>query len=263
MGFVFKDRWALVTGASSGIGKELAEELAHRGTNLVVVARRENLLTDLATNLEKKYGVKVVVHAMDLTAPDAAVALTEFLKEYEVSILVNNAGFAATGPVLDTEWATYRRMLDLNMGFLCELTYRMLPDLKRRDQARILNVGSIAGYQGVSNMVIYSATKAFVNNFTEGLQWELHGSNVAATCLQPGKTESEFFDVAHMRGTRFVKSGVMSARAVARQGIDAMQKGKPSLVTGWMNKISIFGLRLSPRWLVGFTIRNMFREMGR
>ncbi len=258
-----KGRWALVTGASSGIGEEIARELAARGCHLVIVARREARLAELAKKLSAEHGVEVKPLAMDLAPPGAAEKLTSAVEGLGVSILVNNAGFAATGVFETIAWQTISSMIDLNVRFLTELTMRLLPALKAHpDGAGILNVGSIAGYQGVTNMAAYAATKAFVNNLTEGLNWELRGAKVHATCLAPGKTASEFFEVAGMTDTSMARSRLMSSRAVARLGVDALQKGKPKVVTGLMNKLMVFSLRFSPRSMVRTVITRMFRDLA-
>lgn len=257
------DRWALVTGASSGIGESIARELAARGCHLFLVARRESRLRDLAAELSGKHRIQVRLAAMDLSVPGAADALLAAIEGLPVSVLVNNAGFAATGLFEAIPRPTVTSMIDLNVKFLTELTQRMLPALKAHPRgAAILNVGSIAGYQGVINMAAYAATKAYVNNLTEGLNWELRDTNVHATCLAPGKTASEFFEVAGMSGTGMARSGLMSSEAVARQAVMALEKGKPAIVTGWLNKLMVFSLRLSPRGMVRGVITRMFRDLA-
>lgn len=262
MAFSLKDQWAVVTGASSGIGSEIAAALAKGGCHLVLVARRRERLDEVARALESRHGVQTRVIAQDLTESGAAEKVCAQVADLAVTVLVNNAGFGKTGPINSEPFEVYQRMATLNMLLLTELTYRLLPRLRAAPGgARILNVGSIAGYQGVPNMAVYSATKAYVNHLSEGLHWELLDTKVRVTNVAPGKTESEFFDVSSMRGTDFAKRGVLSAEKVAGQAVKAMVAGKRNIITGWDNRLNVFGLRLSPRWLVGAVLRFLFREM--
>ncbi len=262
--FKLDQRWAVVTGASSGIGAELARELASAGCHLFLVARRETLLNDLAAELMQKYQVKCEVVALDLTSENAAERLVGSLKAAPVSIVVNNAGFGVSGPFERHDMQEMTDMLLLNVVFLTRFTRLMYPKLlASRNGARILNVGSIAGEQGVPYMPVYAATKAFVNGLTEGLFFELPAdSSLKVTALLPGKTESQFFDVAKMRESRFVRGNVMSAAVVARLGIQAMIKGQPRLIAGWTNWATILVGRFSPRWLVRKTMRQLFGDLS-
>lgn len=262
MSFSLKNQWAVVTGASSGIGTEIARQLAAGGCHLILVARRQERLEQVARRMEGDYGIQTRVVPLDLTAAGAAGQLCEKVADLPVSVLVNNAGFGKTGPLNGEPFEVYQRMVTLNIGLLTELTHLLLPRLKEAPAgARILNVGSIAGYQGVPNMAVYSATKAYVNHFSEGLHWELLQTKVRVTNLAPGKTESEFFDVASMRGTDFARRGVLGADRVAQLGVKAMVAGKRNIITGWDNRLNVFALRFSPRWLVGAVLRFLFREM--
>lgn len=264
MGFGIKNRWALVTGASTGIGKAIAENLAKQGCNLFLVARRDHLLQEIAVQLISKYKVEVKWYALDLTHQGAATMLADQLKRYPVSILINNAGFAVAGKFEQSEWTRLNNMIDLNMRFLTQFTHLMLPRLlAMKDGARILNVGSIAGYQGVPNLVTYAATKAYVNHFTEGLNWELRNTAVKVTCLQPGQTASEFFEVAGVTEAHMANTGLMTCDEVAKVGIKAMIKGQPRLVAGFLNKLLIFSLRFSPRSSVRMVITKLFQDMGK
>ncbi len=263
MTLFLKDRWAVVTGASAGIGKAIAEILAARGCFLFLVARREARLESLAQTLAKTYGVKVKWCALDLIARDAAATLFQQLEPYPISIVVNNAGFAVAGRLEKADGEELSRMIDLNIGFLTEFCRLMVPRLKDRSEGgHILNVGSVAGYQGVPFMASYAATKAYVNHFTEGLNWELRGTGVGVTCLQPGQTASEFFQVAGLSDSKMANAGLLSCEQVAREGVNAMVKGKPKTVAGLLNKVRVFGLRLTPRSLVRLVITGMFRDMA-
>jgi short-subunit dehydrogenase len=259
-----KGKWACVTGASSGIGEDIAEVLAMRGCNLVLVARRGEKLKEICERLQQKHGIQADWIARDLTLPNAARELMTELADKPIRVLINNAGFGQTGPFIQSDQAAMHRMFQLNMSALADLCYEGLATFeKTKEPCAIMNVGSIAGYQGVPHMAGYAATKAFVNHLSEGLAWEYHGTNISVTCLQPGKTESEFFDVADMRGSKFASGNVMSSMVVAQQGVDAMVQGKAKIVTGWANKISVFGLRLFPRFVVRMVISSMFKDYAR
>ena len=263
MAFSLKDRWAVVTGASTGIGKAIAEKLAARGCHLFLVARRERLLEDLASGLSSEYGIRAEWRALDLTSADTARILAERLEAFPVSIVVNNAGIAVAGSFDKAKPGDLSKMIDLNIRFVTEFCRVMLEPLKRRPEgARILNVGSITGYQGIPNMAAYAATKAYINNFSEGLNWELRGTGVVVTCLQPGQTSSEFFEVAGVADAHMANTGLLTPGEVARQGVAAMVKGRPRRVTGWVNRIRVFGLRFSPRGVVRLVITRMFRDMA-
>lgn len=261
MGFTLKNRWAVVTGASSGIGREIACVLAAQGCHLFLVARREEMLRDLSVALAEQYGVDVKWRPIDLTIPSAPADLAEQLEQLPISIVVNNAGFAVAGSFESSDFNAISRMIDLNIRFLTGFCRLMLPRLKaRKDGARIMNVGSVAGHQGVPNMAAYAATKAYVNHFTEGLNWELRGTGVAVTSLEPGQTASEFFDVAGVSDVFMAQFGVLRPEAVARIGVSVMVKGKPRHVVGFLNKLLIFSLRITPRFMVRMVITRLFRD---
>jgi len=262
MGFELKDRWAVVTGASAGIGKCLAIELAKRGCHLVLVARRRERLEELANTLKAEYRISAEVFPEDLTGENAAGLLAAAVAEWPISILVNNAGFAQSGPFENGDWEKLQSMIQLNVVFLTAFTHAMLPRLKMAENgARILNVGSLAGYMGVPMMSCYSATKAFVNHFSEGLAWELRGTKVRVTSLEPGSTRSEFFEVAGMSKSLMSRINVMRAEKVAKQGVRVLIRGRRRWVAGVLNKLGVFALRLSPRWLVGVVVKHLFKDL--
>lgn len=259
-----KGCWAVVTGASAGIGRALATELARSGANLVLVARREGLLNELSQILVNRHDIKTRIIAMDLTKPLAHDILCERLDNLPITVVVNNAGFALSGRLEKQDWVRLSQMIDLNMRFLTGFCQLMVLRMRALNQpCRILNVGSVAGYQGVPFFAAYAASKAYVNNFSEGLNWELRDTQIRVCCLQPGQTATEFFKVADMENTKVSRSQLSDAEDVALQGVHLIRKGGDSLVVGWMNKIKVFGLRLSPRWMVGRVIRDMFKDLDR
>ena len=263
MSFSVKDQWAVVTGASSGIGKAIATELAQRGCNLVIVARRENLLQALAQQLANTHGVRVEAIPLDLTAADAAETLAAKIETLPVTILVNNAGFAVLGAFEAGDREQYMRMIQLNIAFLTRFTHIMLPRLlAEKRPTRILNVGSVAGHQGVPNMAAYAATKAYVNHFSEGLNWELRGTPVTVCSVEPGQTASEFFESAGVTDAFMARFALLQSETVARAGVGAIISGKPRTVVGGLNKMLVFGLRIFPRWMVRLVVSKMFADMG-
>lgn len=258
MNFSVKDRWAVVTGASSGIGKAIARDLARRGCHLVIVARREALLLELARELVSQHGVQVTPIALDLTATGAAQLLADKLRSLPISIVVNNAGVAVLGAFEKGKHSAYQQMINLNIGFLTSFTHAMIPALLALPEgARILNVGSVAGYQGVPNMAAYAATKAYVNHFSEGLNWEYRNSSLRVCCVEPGQTASEFFERAGVTEAFMSRFALLNCQTVARAGVDSLIHSRPRTVVGGLNKLLVFSLRLSPRWMVRLVISRL------
>jgi short-subunit dehydrogenase len=218
---------ALITGASSGIGKELARIHASKGGNVVLVARRGAELESLRTELEDKYRVDVSIFQQDLTKESAAKNVYEFCKEknIEIEYLMNNAGFGGHGNFVDRPLDKDVEMIHLNIQALVELSHLFLQDMKKRKAGKILNTASTAGYLPGPLQATYFATKAFVVSFTKGISHELkpHGITVTALCPGPVKTEFEF--VAGMGNGDMFKNGA-TAYSTALKGYNAMMKGK-------------------------------------
>jgi len=241
-----RNRHALVTGASSGLGADFARELAGRGSHLTLVARRQELLESLRDELVGRHGVEVVTVPLDLTLPDAPETLharTEGAGR-PVDVLVNNAGFGLYGRFAEILWERERSMLHLDVVVPVHLTKLFLPGMLARDFGFVLNVASIGAYQPSPLYASYSAAKSFVLNFTEALSYELRGSKVRATALSPGITATGFLEVSGQTATRYQRMAMMQSRDVVRIGIDGMQKGRPSLVPGGLNALSAWSNRL-------------------
>lgn len=240
--------YALITGASSGIGLELARIMASKGHNLILVARREDVLKALKTQWEQEYRVKVEIRAVDLSLPGQAPVLHEYCRDqgFTVDYLVNNAGFGDYGKFDASKLDVYRNMLQLNVVALTELTALFVHDMKQRKSGRILNVGSIAAFQPGPNLAVYAATKAYVMQFTEALSYELRGTGITATVLNPGVTETGFVSRANMGGAANARSGLMDAQTVAVAGYKAMMAGKLNVVPGWKNQLLAFGSKTMP-----------------
>lgn len=240
---------ALVTGASAGIGKELARVLA-ADHDLILTARREPELRALAAELAPATCHVIVA---DLAAPEGprrlydAVAATGL----SVEVLVNNAGFGDLGLFAEADLSKMLRMIQVNVAALTELTGLFLPGMLARKHGRILNVGSVAGFQPGPLMAVYYATKAYVNSFSEAMAFELRGTGVTATCLCPGPTHSEFAAVAGIEKTNlFSKGAVADTYSVAAAGVRAMRRGKRLIVTGFRNRFLLFWERFAPRGVV-------------
>ncbi len=244
--------FTLVTGASSGIGRELALIAASKGCPVVLVARSEGKLNDLARSIHEAHGVRAEAVALDLSDPEAPAALFRELKrrDVEIEVLVNNAGFGSLGPFHETSPSRQLEVLRLNVAALTHLTLLFLPPMVEKRRGRLLNVASTAGLQPGPWMAVYYASKAYVLSFTEALAEELRGTGVTATALLPGPTRTEFQARADMEGSRLVRLGMADARSVAEAGYRAMEAGRAVSIPGISNKALSLVVRLSPRWAV-------------
>lgn len=243
-------KWALVTGASAGLGAEFAKLFAEQGTSVVIVARRRDRLEALAKQLRARdQKVQVEVIEMDLAAPQAAHALVKELeqKSIEIEYLVNNAGFGGSGAFAERPIDRELEMIDLNVRTLVSLCGHLLPKMIARGSGRILNVGSMAGFQPGPYMATYYATKAFVNSFSEALAEETRGTGVTVTVLAPGPVDTEFVQAAGIVASSLFKATAVTAEDCARYGFEAMMKGEAVAVHGLKFKALIQGARFVPR----------------
>jgi len=242
----------LITGASSGIGRELARLFAGDGADLVLIARSEGGLRELAGELAATYGAEAQVVPADLTRPASPGEIVQALarRRIAVDVLVNNAGFGARGPVAEIGVERQLEMIEVNVAALTRLTALLLPGMLQRRRGAILNVASTAAFQPGPNQAVYCATKAYVLSFTEALAEEVRGSGVQVSCLAPGATDTGFAAQAGMLGTRLFRRGVMDAGRVARAGQDGLRRGKTLVIPGLRNRVLAFSVRLSPRVLV-------------
>ena len=244
---------ALITGASGGIGEQLARELAKRGHDVVLVARSAGKLQLLGDELRTSLGVAAHVLTADLAVPGAGSALSEQLRSrsLEIDVLVNNAGFADFGEFHTADLAKTMRMITLNVATLTELTRELLPSMVARRRGRVLNVASTAAFMPGPLMAVYYATKAFVLSFSEAIHEELRGTGVTVTALCPGPTASDFQATAAMEDSKLVKGRkIMSAEKVAEIGIGAALRGRPVAVTGLKNALQAVSPKFMPRRLV-------------
>lgn len=243
---------ALVTGASSGIGREMARLLAADASDLVLVARRKPELDGLAAELSAGHGIQVHVLPADLADPAAPAMLREQLAARGISIdvLVNNAGFGLQGRFAELPLDRQIDMLQVNITALTHLTRLFLPGMLERRRGGVLNVGSMAGFQPGPYMAVYYATKAYVLSFTEALAHELAGTGVTATCLAPGATKTEFFELSHMEDSLLVSLGTLDVRTVAKVGYRGFRAGRVIVVPRLTNRLLLCANRLAPRSLV-------------
>lgn len=242
----------LITGASSGIGLEMARLFAAAGSDLVLVARREDTLGDLADEIRANHDVTVRVLPADLSQPASAVAIYEVLDGagIDIDILVNNAGFGARGAVVDLSVARQLQMMQVNMTTLVELTRRLVPGMIDRGWGGVLNVASTAAFQPGPYMAVYYATKAFVLSFTEALASELSDTEIHVTCLAPGPVATGFGAIAGVEDSVLFKVGVLDASKVAWAGYRGLRRGKRLVVPGLRNKITTMAVRFLPRSLL-------------
>ena len=246
-----RGRWALVTGASSGLGADFARELAARGCHVVVVARREDRLKQLAGELETRHGVQTRVVALDLGAPDAARELFDRLRAdgVAVDVLVNNAGFGVYGPLLEIDWAREHQMLELDIVALVHLTKLFAAEMAARGSGWVLQVASIGAFQPTPTYASYSAAKSFVLSFGEAIAHELRPKGVRVCTVCPGVTATEFLAVAGQKLTLYQRFSMMQSPAVVKSAVAALLRGKTSVVPGLGNKIAAFSVRFMPRRL--------------
>ncbi|MFN3149518.1 SDR family NAD(P)-dependent oxidoreductase [Bremerella sp.] len=227
---------ALITGASSGIGRELAWVHAEHGGDLVLVARRGEVLEELKQQIVEKHQVKVMCIAIDLNEPGAVHQVYDQVDGagIEVDILINNAGFGNHGPFYQHDWKTDGGMIHLNVTVLSEMTHRFIQGMLERQHGRILNVGSTAGFLPGPMMAVYYASKAYVLSFSQAINEEVAELGVTVTALCPGPVETEFFQRAHAKHVGMFKKGsTATARGVAELGYKAMKKGRLVVINEW------------------------------
>jgi len=242
-------KFTLITGASSGIGESFACAYAKKGKSLILVSRSEGRLRDLASKLSKTYCVSIHTITQDLSNPNSAEDLLYAINKLgiEVDLIINNAGFGLIGDFEYQDISKIQDMIFLNILTLTKITYFLLPQIKK-NRGGIINVASHAAFQPIPYAAAYAASKSYVLNFTQAISEELAGNNLKIMALCPGATRTAFFTTANhsLEKTRF-KS--LSAEEVVIEAISAFEKGKPVLVTGWLNKFLTFALRFSTQKL--------------
>lgn len=255
----WRGKWALITGASAGIGRAFAKELAAGGTNVVLTARRRERLEELADQVSAQGGIRAEIVVADLARPEAVVEIFEFTREkrIDIELLINNAGVGAYGEVPRMSLARQIEMIDVNISAVLRMTHLFLQAMIERRRGDILIVSSTAAFQPVPYMSVYAATKAWDLHFAEALAEEMapHGVRVCALC--PGSTASEFHSVA--REPKRIQHRQESAEKVARTGLEALAKGQSYRISGAKNYISTHAERLATRKMVARVAGKMFR----
>lgn len=255
--------YALITGASSGLGAEFARQLAQRGYNLILAARRKDRLEALKDEIgQTSNNTLIEIIVSDLSTPDGPERLHSAIKQKNlpVDVLINNAGFGIYGRYEDTDWAREKELLQVDIVAVAHLTKLFANDMITRGGGHILQVSSIGGYQATPTYAIYAAAKAFVLLFGEALNFELKRKNVKVTVLSPGVTATEFLDVAGQRRTLYQKLTMMQAPRAVREGLNALFRGKPSVVAGLLNAFLTWSTGLMPRRLRAFVAYVVMRN---
>ncbi len=247
-------RYALITGASAGIGEEFAQQLAKKGWNLVLIARREEKLKELSQQLGRDFGIDIRIYTADLSDQSIPVKLFNYCqdKELDVAMLVNNAGYGVPGDFEKNNWKTHNDSLQVMLNSLVELCHLFYPQMLTNKYGRIINVASLAGFAPpTAGHTLYGATKSFVIRFSHSLHLEGKGKGIHVTALCPGFTYTEFHDA---NGTRKMVSKLpkfmwMSSKDVVSQGIDAVEKNKPFKVNGKINRVIAALSSAMPDWI--------------
>ena len=260
----FNDRWALVTGASSGIGAEFAARLAGRGMHLILAARRIEKMNALAEDLLTKHGTKCHIVSVDLAEVDAGQKLFGEVQNLgvDLELLVNNAGVGMIGQIETTDPAEVQRMLNLNINTLTDLTYRTLPGMLERGHGAIINVASVAAFQPVAFMAAYAASKSYVLHFSEALWAEARSKGVTVMALCPGVTSTEFFETAGAPGW-LEKHSSQTPLRVVRTALSALEKRRQYVIPGWKDYLMSLLVRLATRRTAVNESKRYFRPSKR
>lgn len=256
----YADRWALITGASSGIGAEFARRLAAHGMHLVLTARRKELLEKLADELHTRHGTKTEILVGDLTDSAEPKKLCDAIaaKGIQIELLVNNAGFGWVSVVDEADVSRMKQLVQLNIAAVTELTFLLLPAMLQRGHGGIINVSSVAAFQPVAYMPVYSASKAFVLHFSEALWAECRDRGVTVTALCPGTTQTDFFDVANVPGW-LKKREFSTPEEVVKAALKALERRKQIAIPGWRNRLIAFSVRMARRKMVVLQSMRFFR----
>ncbi|HVK97498.1 MAG TPA: SDR family oxidoreductase [Flavisolibacter sp.] len=254
--------FALITGASKGIGKSIALKMAHEGFNVLLVARNQSLLQKVAEEIRAKYNVTVHIYAIDLSQKNAADTIYQWCSEnnFEINALINNAGYGLSGKFENYSLQEHLDMLQVNMHAVVELTYLFLPQLKKQPKSYLMNISSSSAYQAVPYLGLYAATKSFVLQFTRALRYELKDSSVSVTCISPGATDTDFVNRAKV-GPKALKAADkfnMKAEDVAAVAVKSMLQGKTEVIVGAVNKLGAFFVWLLPKKLVESTAAKLY-----
>lgn len=255
--------YTVITGASKGIGKAFAYELAQKKQSLLLIARSQEELTTLAEELTKAYAIPIHTLALDLSTIDAAQRVKDFILQEKLSIdtLINNAGYAVWGNFESNNLEEQNRMLSLNMQTVVNLTYLLLPLLRQEKQAYILNISSTSAYQSLPTLALYAASKSFVLSFSRALNFELLQSNVSVTCVSPGPVNTNFVNRAGMQAIAETaeKFGISPAE-LAQKALKAMYRKKVEYVPGFSNKLGVLFAVIFPKRWVEYAVSSIYKN---
>jgi len=251
--------YALITGATSGIGYELAKLFAADGYNLIIVARTESELEEKAREISSQYGVQVESIPKDLFRPNAAFELYDEVKlrNLKVDVLVNDAGQGQYGLFIESDINRQLEIIQLNINALTVLTHQFLKDMVERNEGKILQLASIASELPGPYQAVYHATKAYVLHLTEALIREIKDTNVTMTALQPGATATDFFNKADMLDSKIMDTKMSDPAKVAKDGYDALMKGDDKVVSGFKNKAMVASSNVMPDTMVAAQMEKM------
>ncbi|MFL5740352.1 MAG: SDR family NAD(P)-dependent oxidoreductase [Flavisolibacter sp.] len=255
--------FALVTGASKGIGRAIALQLAHRGKQLLLVARNEQELRNVQEDILISYGIKSHYFVADLSQKDATKKIYDWCmaNDFRINVLVNNAGFGLSGSFEKFSLEEHESMMQVNMNAVVELTYLFLPVLKSQPRSYILNICSSASYQATPYLTLYAASKAFIRLFTRGLRVELKKTSVSVTCVSPGATDTAFNDRAQIgdKARKMAKRLSMTPKEVAAIAVSAMYNHRSELIVGAVNKFGAFLSWALPKKFVENTVSRIYQ----
>ncbi|MDQ6756101.1 MAG: SDR family oxidoreductase [Bacteroidota bacterium] len=255
--------YALITGASKGIGKAIAFELAERNYDILLTARSTELLEAVAMELKNLYSVKVNFLSLDISEPNASQKLYNWCTEnnYAVSVLVNNAGFGLSGLFEKYSAEDYTNLLQVNVVVVTQLCNIFIPLLKKQSQSYILNICSSSAYQAVPGLTVYAASKAYILKFTRGLKHELANTNISVTCVSPGPTDTDWATTANVpdKVLKMADKLNMTPQQVARIAVKAMLKKRTEVITGFINKLGAFASWILPANLVEKTTGKLYK----
>lgn len=254
--------YALITGASKGLGKAIAITLAKRGYHLLLIARNEQELSKLEVELTNTYSIKVSYLAIDLSENDGPNKVLDWVNRnaFSVSVLVNNAGYGVWGNFKDLSLSEQLNMMQLNMQAVIAITHLILPNLVKQKHAYILNISSTAAYQAVPTFSLYAATKAFVLSFTRAIRFELKKSPVSVTCFSPGPIDTDFARRAGLNAlSKMAQKFNMKPDEVASIAIKAMFNKKSEVIPGFINLISVYATRFLPKVFIEKTAAGIYK----
>jgi uncharacterized protein len=254
--------YALVTGASKGIGRAIATSLAKKNCNLILIARSQDLLEQLALELKEQYHIKVETFTINLCLPDAADQILAWCRQnnFTIHILVNNAGYGLAGVFENHDWPRHKDLMTVNMNMPVQMIHTFLPMLRQQPQSYILNIVSTTAYQAMPKLALYAASKSFLLSFSRALQFELKNTSVSVTAVSPGSTDTNFVQSAEM-GPKAAKNAAkfnMSAEAVADLAVTAMFAKKVETITGFTNKLAAFMARILPKRFIEKTAAGFY-----